>query len=38
MTINNEEKNYRELKGSIRMTKSQKKDTAKFNLMEESEK
>ena len=28
-TIINEEKNYRELKGSIRMMKSQRRDTAK---------
>ena len=35
MIIINEEKNYRELKESIRMMKSQRTDTSKINLIEE---
>ena len=35
MTIINKEKNYRELKESIRMVKSQKSHTEKINLIEE---
>ena len=38
MTIINEEKNYRELKESIRMMKSQRSDTEKVNLIEEGKK
>ena len=38
MIIINEEKNYRELKESIRMMKSQKSDTEKINLIEEGKK
>ena len=34
MTIINEEKNYRELKGSIRMMKTQRSDTEKTYLIE----
>ena len=37
MTIN-EEKNYGELKGSIRMINSQKSDTEKINLVGEGKK
>ena len=35
-TIINEEKNYRELKESFRMIKTQRSDTGKDNLIEES--
>ena len=35
MIIINEEKKYRELKGSIRMKNSQRSDTEKINLIEE---
>ena len=35
MTIINEERNYRELKERIRMMKSQRSGTEKFNLIEE---
>ena len=35
MTINNEEKKYRELKESIRMMNSQRRDTEKIDLIEE---
>ena len=35
MTIINEERNYRELKESIRMMKSQRSNTEKKNLIEE---
>ena len=35
MTIINEEKNYRELKESIKMMNSQRNDTEKVNLIEE---
>ena len=38
MIINNEEKNYRELKESIRMMNSQRSDAEKINLIEESKK
>ena len=38
MTIINEEKNYRELKESIRMMKSQRSDTEKNNQIEEGKK
>ena len=38
MTIINEEKNYRELKESIRMMKSQGSDTEKINLVGEDKK
>ena len=38
ITIINEEKNYQELKKSIRMTKSQRSDTEKINLIEEGKK
>ena len=34
MTIINEEKSYRELKGSIRMMKTQRSDTEKTYLIE----
>ena len=34
-TITNKERNYRELKESIRMVKSQRSDTEKNNLIEE---
>ena len=34
-SIINEEKNYRELKESIRMMNSQRSDTEKINLIEE---
>ena len=37
-TIINEEKNYPELKESIRMMKSQRSDTEKINLIEEGKK
>ena len=36
MIIINEEKNYRELKESLRMMNSQRSDAEKFNLIEES--
>ena len=36
MTITNKEKNYRELKESIRMMKSPGSDTEKYNLIQES--
>ena len=36
MVIINEEKNYRELKGSVRMMNSQGSDSEKINLIEES--
>ena len=36
--IFNEEKNYRELKESIKMMKSQRSDTEKKNLIEEGKK
>ena len=36
--IINEEKNYRELKESIRMMNSLRRDTEKFNLIEEGKK
>ena len=35
IAIFNEEKNYRELKESIRMMNSQRDDTEKINLIEE---
>ena len=35
MTIINEEKNYRELKESIRMMNSQRSDAEKINLIDE---
>ena len=35
MTIINEEKKYRELKESIRMMNSQRRDTEKIDLIEE---
>ena len=38
VTIINEEKNYRELKESIRMMNSLRRDTEKFNLIEEGKK
>ena len=38
MIIINEERNYRELKESIRMMNSQKGDTEKINLIEEGKK
>ena len=38
MTIINEEKNYRELKESIRMMNSQRSDTEKNNLIEDGKK
>ena len=38
MTIINEEKNYGELKESIRMVKGQRSDTEKVNLIEEGKK
>ena len=38
MIIINEEKNYRELKESIRMITSQKSDAEKINLIEEGKK
>ena len=38
MAIINEETSYRELKQSIRMIKSQKNNTEKFNLIEEDTK
>ena len=38
MIIINEEKNYRELKESIRMMNSQRSDAEKINLIEESKK
>ena len=38
MTIVNEEKKYRELKESIRMTKSQRSVTEKVNLIEKGKK
>ena len=38
MTIIDEEKVYRKLKESIRMTKSQRSDTKKINLTEEGKK
>ena len=38
MTIINEEKNYRELKESIRMMNSQRIDTEKNNLIEDGKK
>ena len=38
MTIINEEKKYRELKESIRMMNSQRSDSEKINLIEESKK
>ena len=38
MTIINEEKQYRELKESIRMMNSQRRDTEKINLIEEGRK
>ena len=38
MTIINEERNYRELKESIRMMKSQRRTTGKIILIEESKK
>ena len=38
MIIINEEKNYRELKESIRMITSQKNDAEKINLIEEGKK
>ena len=38
MRIINEEKNYRELKESIRMVKGQRSDTEKINLIEEGKK
>ena len=38
MTIINEEKNYQELKESIRMMNSQRSDTEKINLIEEGKK
>ena len=38
MTVINEERNYRELKESIRMMKSQRSDTEKINLIKEGKK
>ena len=38
MTILNEEKKYRELKESIRMMNSQRRDVEKTNLIEEGKK
>ena len=38
MTIINEEKKYRELKESIRMTNSQRNDVEKINLRRKKEK
>ena len=38
MMIINEEKNYRELKESIRMMNSQRSDVEKINLIEEGKK
>ena len=38
MVIINEEKNYRELKDSIRMMNSQRSDAEKMNLIEEGKK
>ena len=38
MTIINEEKQYRELKESIRMMKSRRSDTEKINLIEKGKK
>ena len=38
MTIINEEKNYQEIKRSIRMMNSQRSDTEKINLIEECKK
>ena len=38
MVIINEEKNYRELKESIRMMNSQRSDAEKINLIEEGKK
>ena len=38
MVIINEEKNYRELKESIRMMNSQRSDSEKINLIEEGKK
>ena len=38
MTIINEEKQYRELKGSISMMNCQRRDTEKINLIEEGRK
>ena len=38
MTIINEERNYQELKESIRMMNSQRSDTAKTYLIEEGKK
>ena len=38
MTIINEEKKYRELKESIRMMNSQRKDFEKINLIKEGKK
>ena len=38
IAIINEEKNYQELKRSIRMMKSQRSDTEKINLIEEGKK
>ena len=38
MVIINEEKDYRELKKSIRMMNSQRSDSEKINLIEESKK
>ena len=38
LTIINEEKKYRELKESIRMTNSQRSDVEKINLIEEGKK
>ena len=38
MIIINEEKNYRQLKGSIRMMNSQRSDAEKINLIEEGKK
>ena len=38
MTIINEEKKYRELKGSIKITNSQRSDAEKINLIEKGKK
>ena len=38
MTIFNEEKKYRELKGSIKMANSERCDVEKISLIEESKK
>ena len=38
MTIINEERNYRELKESIRIMNSQRSDRKKINLIEEGKK